>query len=160
CGQWTAAEGKSQLIAIGAGTPRIAPRDEFAEVKPVRRMQSLDGTYELLEFKDRYEVYEASSGALILKRQGRLPSFSPTGRFLSSRPPSEETFEVIDLAARIVIGRYVAQKLAWSHGDSFLYVMGAREGWLSIVRALHGQRNDLTQTPLTLHGFDGGQDIA
>jgi uncharacterized caspase-like protein len=158
CGELIHAQGTLQSVSIAPGSPRIVPRDEFGETKPLRRVQALQGDYELLEFKNRYEVYHKTSGELILKRQGRLPTFSPTGRFLSARPPLEETFEVIDLAARVVLGRYAAQMLAWSHGDSFLYVVGARQSHFWVVRTLHGRRDDVARAELPVKGLDDNDD--
>jgi tetratricopeptide (TPR) repeat protein len=158
CGEWTAAQGNVGPIDVNAGAPQLAVHDDFADDKPLRIVDANKGPYSLHVFKDRFEVYDKTSGALVLKRQGVNPTFSPTGRFLIDQPPEPETFDVIDLVANRIVGRYIAEGLAWSHADSFLYVLGSREAWLRIVRTFHGVRTDAQVSDLAAEGPDGGSD--
>jgi hypothetical protein len=57
-----------------------------------------------------------------------------------------------------VLERYVAEALAWSHEDSFLYVLGSREAWMRLVRTFHGARTDVAQSSIAPQGADGGGD--
>jgi tetratricopeptide (TPR) repeat protein len=158
CGAWRTAEGHQEIAGIAAGEAQIAVRDEFGGDAPLKVVEAVNGPFAARVFKKRIEVYDRTTGALILDRQGALPRFSPTGRFISLKPPEAEVFEVIDLQTRRVLGRYVAEALAWSHADSLLYVLGSRESWLRIVRTLHGARIDVAETAIAAEGADGSED--
>lgn len=139
CGGWTASAGKSDAIEIAAGAPEIITRDEFANTAPDQVLEAANTGYKVHVFKDRFEIYDAS-GSQIMRRQGYKPAFSPTGRFLVSKTSSAHTYEVIDLIARRIVGRYEANSFSWSHADSFLYVEEIEAAKLDVVRTLHGQR--------------------
>jgi hypothetical protein len=158
CGEWTAAQGVLGPIEVTAGAPQIDIHDDFAGERPQHVIEALKGPYLLREFKDRFEVYEKTTGALVLRRQGTKPTFSPTGRFIIAKPPITEAFEVVDLTARRILGRYYAEDLTWSHADSFLYVLGSREAWLRVVRTFHGARFDAKLSAIEAEGPDGGGD--
>jgi hypothetical protein len=143
CGEWIASQGRSEMAAIGAGGVTIVLRDEFSDAKPDKIIRALRGPYRVHAFKDRFEVYDDASGALILRRQGREPVFSPTGRFLIAATSRPGIYEVTDLLAARVIGLYEANTLAWSHADSFLFYEDRTAGKMQIVRALIGKRHDL-----------------
>jgi Flp pilus assembly protein TadD len=158
CGEWTAGEGVLGPIEVAGGAPQIDVHDDFTAEQPQRVVEALKGSHLLRQFKDRFEVYEKATGALVLRRQGENPTFSPTGRFLIDKPPVTEAFEVIDLTARRIVGRYFAENLIWSHADSFLYVLGAREAWLRVVRTFHGARFDSKLSAIETEGPDGGSN--
>lgn len=142
CGEWIAAKGTTQTVAIAAGPPRIKLRDEFSEVSPSKIIRSLSGRYALYAFQDHFEVYENS--ILVLKREGREPTFSPTGRFVVANPPQfpAGVYDIIDLVSERTIGRHQARTVTWSHADSFMYIE-TTEGQLEIVRTLHGRRSTI-----------------
>jgi hypothetical protein len=142
--EWTASRGKSETLAITAGAPQIVLRDEFSAQRPDQIIRALKGPYKIHVFKDRFEVLEDVSGALVLRREGSEPAFSPTGRFLTLKTSIGETYEAIDLLAGRVLGRYEANELHWSHGDSFFWYEDEHVSKMQIVRALHGRRDDLT----------------
>jgi len=158
CGTWAAAPRHAEVGNIAAGAARVVVRNEFADTQPLFTITAANGPFAVQVFKSRVEVYDRSTNTLVIDRQGTLPTFSPTGRFLVLQPPEAETFEVIDLTARRVLGRYVAEALAWSHADSFLYVLGSREAWMRLVRTFHGARSDVSQTSIPQLGGQGGGD--
>jgi hypothetical protein len=143
CGEWVGAQGKSEPATIGAGEVAIVFRDEFSDAKPEKIIRALRGPYRVHVFKDRFEVQDDASGALILRRQGREPNFSPTGRFLVASTSRPEILEVIDLTAGRVVGLYEAHSFAWSHADSFLYYEDRGAGKMQVVRTLIGRRHNL-----------------
>ena len=156
CGTWAAAPRHAEAGNVAAGAARVVVRNEFADAQPLLTIAAAKGPFAVQVFKSRVEVYDRSTNTLVVDRQGTAPTFSPTGRFLVLQPPEAETFEVIDLTARRVLGRYVAEALAWSHADSFLYVLGSREAWMRVVRTYHGSRTDLSQSSITAAGAQGG----
>jgi tetratricopeptide (TPR) repeat protein len=156
CGTWATAPRHAEVGNVAAGAARVVVRNEFADTQPLLTIAAAKGPFAVQVFKSRVEVYDRSTNTLVVDRQGTAPTFSPTGRFLVLQPPEAETFEVIDLAARRVLGRYVAEALAWSHADSFLYVLGSREAWMRLVRTFHGVRTDLSQSSITPAGAQGG----
>ena len=158
CGTWAAASGQAEAGNVAAGAARVVVRNEFADTQPLFSIAAAKGPFAMQVFKSRVEVYDRSTNTLVIDRQGTLPTFSPTGRFLVLQPPEAETFEVIDLTARRVLGRYVAEALAWSHADSFLYVLGSREAWMRLVRTFHGARSDVAETSIPQLGAQGGGD--
>src|SRR5262249_62150734 len=103
------------------------------------------------------EVYDLSTKTLGIEGQGSAPTFPPTGRFLVLHAPEAETIEVTDLTARRVLGRCLAEGPAWSHADSFLYVLGSREAWMRVVRTFHGSRTDVAQSSVTPAGAQGSE---
>jgi tetratricopeptide (TPR) repeat protein len=149
CQEWIAARDRSEPIGITGGVPRIVLRDEFSAQRPDSVIRALNGPYRVHVFKDRFEVYDDASGELVLRRQGTDPRFSPTGRFLSLMTSVGETYEVLDLLAGRVVGRYEAHALHWSHADSFLWYEDEHASKMQIVRTLHGRRDDLTARVMT-----------
>jgi tetratricopeptide (TPR) repeat protein len=145
CGEWIAGQGKAEPIAIGGGAPQIVLRDEFSAQQPDSVIRALKGPYRAHVFKDRFEIYDDSNGALVLRRQGREPTFSPTGRFLVLQTSVGETYEVIDLLARRTLGRYELHALHWSHADSFMWYEDEHVSKMQIVRTLHGLRHDFAE---------------
>ena len=119
-------------------------------VLPTSLIRSPHSLFEIRNYDGWFEVVEADSGAQVLKREGSNPTFSPTGRFIIVASNVNETFEVIDLVARRVVDTYEARELSWSHGDSFLYVNGVRDGDYQVVRTLHGARFDLSLSAQTI----------
>ncbi|MBO0741627.1 MAG: tetratricopeptide repeat protein, partial [Hyphomicrobiaceae bacterium] len=158
CGTWAGPPRHAEVGNVAAGAARLVVRNEFADAQPLFTIAAAKGPFAVQVFKSRVEVYDRSTNTLVIDRQGTLPTFSPTGRFLVLQPPAAETVEVIDLAARRVLGRYVAEALAWSHADSFLYVLGSREGWMRLVRTFHGARSDVAQTSIPQLGAQGSGD--
>jgi hypothetical protein len=158
CGTWAAAPGHAEAGNVAAGAARVVVRNEFADTQPLYTVAAAKGPFAVQAFKSRVEVYDRSTNTLVIDRQSTAPTFSPAGRFLVLQPPEAETFEVIDLRARRVLGRYVAEALAWSHADSFLYVLGSREAWMRLVRTFHGARTDVAQSSIAPQGAQGGWD--
>ena len=144
CGEWVLYRASSGSIPISAGTPQIAVRDEHSAVPPASIIRALDAPFEVRAFEDRIEVHDTATASLLLKRQGAEPAFSPTGRFLTLKTPVEQTYEVLDLVALRLIGRFEAAAFAFSHGDSFLYVEAALNGTMSVVKTMHGARHSLS----------------
>ncbi len=142
--EWIAARGKSEALAITAGAPQIVLRDEFSAQRPDQIIRALKGPYKLHVFKDRFEVLDDASGAIVLRREGTEPVFSPTGRFLTLKTSIGETYEALDLLAGRILGRYEANQLHWSHADSFFWYEDEHVSKMQIVRTLHGRRDDLT----------------
>ncbi len=142
CGEWTAVQGKTGPIAIIGGAPQIVLRDEFSSERPVRIIRAQKGSYRVHVFKDRFEVYDDTTGMLVFRREGHEPTFSPTGRFLVLKTSVGHTYEVVDLISGRVIGRYEINSLSWSHADSFLYYEDMTAAKMQIVRTLHGVRHD------------------
>jgi hypothetical protein len=132
------ASGFLESIQVRPGVPKLVINDEFSERTGGKLIRPSLGPFEIRQYRGWFEVTEAETGALIFRRQGNDPTFSPTGRFLISTSVVRERFDVFDLVAVRLVGSYEASELLWSHGDSFLYVEGARGGALTIVKTLHG----------------------
>ena len=149
CEEWKAADGASDDISVAAGVPELLVRDEYSTLRPEHTVEAAKGPYAVRVFRDRYEVFDRSSGLPVVSRQGHNPGFSPTGRFLVALSQVADTYEVIDLAARRVIGRYEANSIAWSHGDSFMFFEENAISKMLIVRTLIGKRHGLNDYVLT-----------
>jgi hypothetical protein len=136
CGEQVLVRGE-KTVEVAPGPPEIVVQDLFATSAPLKRLASPAGTYELLVFKDRYEVFEAATGSRILSRAAVGANFSPTGRFVTARRPADEKLEVVDVES----GRVVAESerdgaLGWVHGDSYLVYAASRAGKFIIWNAI------------------------
>jgi Caspase domain/Tetratricopeptide repeat len=147
CGEWKAST-STKSVFVGGGPPVLDPRDEYSPVAPLRKIKATRGPFAAYEFQDRVEVINTLSGIRILNRNGTEPVFSETGRFLVIKTPAAETYEVFDLRANRLVGRYWSVAgIFWSHADSFLYIDSSRESGLKLVRTLHGKRFDFSSIP-------------
>ncbi|MCK1297520.1 caspase family protein [Bradyrhizobium sp. 24] len=140
--QTLVASGSLDGVQIRPGAPRLVINDEFSQRIGGKLIRPSQGPFELRQYRGWFEVVEAESRALVLRRQGDNPTFSPTGRFLIVDSAERETYYVFDLVANRSLGSYTASELLWSHGDSFLFVQGSRAGLLTLVKTLHGTGSD------------------
>lgn len=136
CGEHVLAHGE-KTVEVAPGAPEIVVQDRFAASTPLKRLASPGGTYELLVFKDRYEVFETATGSRVLSRAATGANFSPTGRFVTARRLTEEKLEVVDL----VSGQIVAESprdgvLGWVRGDSYLIYAAPETGKFIIWNAV------------------------
>jgi hypothetical protein len=125
----------SRTIKIGSGTPELVLQDQFS-LESKKRIRSLNGQFEILVSKDRYEVQELATGATVLEHAGLDPNFSPTSRFVVSRRGTDDNLEVIDLISRKQIALLQSGFLAWMRNDSY-FISGANIwGGLTIQNAI------------------------
>jgi uncharacterized protein YecT (DUF1311 family) len=108
---------------VEPGPISVSVWQEVSSQAPKELRQSNDGRWELRIYRDSYEVTDARTGDLVIRRAGSNPAFSPTQRFLIAST-GEGYDEIIDLVMRRVIRQHVRNFLVWVHEDSF-----ALENW-------------------------------
>ena len=102
CGEQIAGRG-SRALEVTAGRPELVIQDAFATEPPIAQIRSLDGKYDLLQFKERYEVQDVATGAKLIERAGVDANISPTSRFLVGRKATDRSLEIIDLLSRQLV---------------------------------------------------------
>ncbi len=83
CGEQVFNQGQ-QWVDVSNAAPELVIQDQYSPTS-ARRIRSLNGAYEMLVSKDRYEVQNIATGTKIVERAGLEPNFSPTSRFVVSR---------------------------------------------------------------------------
>lgn len=142
--RWSTASSNNCVLPLSAnnlfsinvlpGLPKlyVDPPDRS---QPKRTETAKGAPYTLEIYDGYYNVVSSNSGELILSNMGIEPVFSPSGRFLTSRLPGEDSLEIYDLAVPQEIFVDNATIVAFSHHDSFALVAGSDSGsWL--VRTL------------------------
>ena len=71
-------------VDVRYGQPQIVTQDRFAEGPPKSTYLSNDGRFLLLEFADRYQVINKTTGDLLFDHAGTAPRFSHAGRYVTS----------------------------------------------------------------------------
>jgi hypothetical protein len=139
CGEHVFKQAQRQ-IDVAAGSPTIVVQDRFATGAPKQRIRSLSGKYDLLIFAGHYEVDNVATGAKIVDRPGVDPNFSPTGRFIAARRPTDDRFELLDLASGEPVDLGANQVtdglIAWARGDSYVVITGMVNGDIQIRNVL------------------------
>ena len=82
-GELIAGEEKSSLSASAVAL-NIVIQNPYDLQSPEKTIVSNDGRYRLHVFVERFRVFDAETGLLVVEAQGRQPNFSPTGRFLAA----------------------------------------------------------------------------
>ncbi|WP_193771620.1 caspase family protein [Mesorhizobium sp. M2E.F.Ca.ET.219.01.1.1] len=136
-------QGSLHKITITANRVQVVARNNFSILPPVKIVQAVSAPYKALDYGSWFEIIDGKTDAFVLRRQGYDPTFSPTGRFLIVRNVERERVEVIDLVASKTLGKFDAHEISWTHGDSFMYVLGARDDELTIVQTLRGARDEI-----------------
>jgi len=129
------------IIQVKAAGAQLVPAEEFSLQRSQEVRRSLDGSREILVFKNSYQVVDVVSGESLLRQEGRNPVFSPTGRFLISETLGEQTIEITDLEAGLQIFRGVGRAAAFVHGDSFVVISEWGPG-ATFLRTLQDVRLD------------------
>jgi hypothetical protein len=130
CGEQIAGGG-SRALDVTAGRPELVIQDTFATERPIARIRSLNGKYDLLQFKERYEVQDVATGAKLIERAGVDANFSPTSRFLVGRKGTDRSLEIIDLLSRQLVASVPDSILVWLRNDS--YVISAANQWGGVL---------------------------
>ena len=130
CGELIAGGG-SGALEVTAGWPELVIQDAFATERPLAQIRSLSGKYDLLQFKERYEVHDVATGAKLIERAGVDANFSPTSRFLVGRKGTDRSLEIIDLLSRQVVASVPDSILVWLRNDS--YVISAWNQWGGVI---------------------------
>jgi len=89
-------------VDIRYGQPQIVTQDRFAEGQPKSTYRSNDGRFLLLEFADRYQVINKTTGDLLFDHAGTSPRFSHVGRFVTSFDGSHH-LEILDVLAQKIV---------------------------------------------------------
>jgi hypothetical protein len=100
-------------------TPVIVVQDRFTAPKPNGIFLAPSGDHELWIYKGRFDVFNATSGGLILSLVGENPGFSPTGRFLTYDNGGKKV--VVDVLARRPTHVSNYGPIAFMAGDAYLY---------------------------------------
>ena len=160
CGYRVLRKSQSIDIAVATGRPDVIVQDRFAIGKPIKRIRSNDGRYDLLVFKGRYEVHEVESGARILEREGNDPNFSPSARFVAAFDPTRDDltkggYDIIDLVSGEKIHEARDGLLAWARDDSILFDASGLYPTVQPVQTLINGRSfqglSGTKPPIVIH---------
>lgn len=136
-------------IAVAAGTASVSSssdaiflvRDPFSFEAPQRTLASPDTNTIAEVYDGRYRLLEASSRTILLDREGRLPAYSPTGRFLTAL--NGDGYDVIDTVDGSVIAQLPAGEIGWENADSFILDGGPSYGAVDLRNSLvAGSRAD------------------
>jgi hypothetical protein len=160
CGNHVLNAPQTLAATVGVGKPEVVVQDRFDVGKPIKRIRADSGRYDLLVYKDRYEVHDVATGARILRREGTDPNFSPTGRFVAAL--QRETgqfggigFDVLDLLSGTLVFEGRNGFLAWARDDSILLNGAGLYPGTTVVQTLADGRNferlEGTKPPLALH---------
>jgi hypothetical protein len=112
-------EPQRKTVSVKSGRVELVAKEDFSLRPPTEVRRSNNGAYEVLIFKDKFQVVDASSGELIFQREGKNPTFSPTSRFLLHETFGEQTVEITDLVSGVQIYRGMAAAAAFTLEDSF-----------------------------------------
>lgn len=132
CGERLFTRESKLTFAVNLGAPKVVIQDPFPLDTPDQVILSNSGAYSLQVFKDRYRVFDAVTGALIVERAGSAPNFSPTSRYLTAASGGANArgfkqHDVIDLVTGEVIAQTSGAMIGWSNGDAF--VIDADQDW-------------------------------
>jgi hypothetical protein len=94
-------------------------QDRFTAPKPNGIFLSPSGQHELWIYDGRFDVFNATSGGLILTLVGENPGFSPTGRFLTYGNGGKKV--VVDVLARRRTHVSEYGPIVFMAGDAYLY---------------------------------------
>jgi uncharacterized caspase-like protein len=130
CGEQVVA-GATKTVEVLNGPPELVIQDKFSSESPTRRVRSRTGSYDLLVFKDRYEIHNSQTDEKILDYAGINPNFSPNGRFVASERITDNFLEIIDLVSRRRIAELSWGLLAWARNDS--YFVHGRADWAAVA---------------------------
>ena len=160
CGNHVLNVPQTLAATVGVGKPEVVVQDRFDVGKPIKRVRADSGRYDLLVYKDRYEVHDVATGARILRREGTDPNFSPTSRFVAARQPETvgyggPGYVVVDLVSGTLVCEGRNGFLAWARDDSFLLNGAGLYPGTTVVQTLADgrsfQRLEGTKPPLALH---------
>jgi hypothetical protein len=134
CGERRLSAGPDRSISVSPGDAEILVQDPYDIDAPKSILVSNNGRYLAQIFEARYRVFDLSTGVKLVDRNGFVPNFSPTSRFIVADVGDYDgrDFEVIDLVSREVIARPIGRYVGWIAGDSFLIDGRAEYGTVSL----------------------------
>jgi uncharacterized caspase-like protein/uncharacterized protein YecT (DUF1311 family) len=132
---------KHMTKAVAPGRISVSVWQEVSSHAPNEVRQSNDGRWELRIYKDSYEVTDARTGDLMIRRAGSNPAFSPTQRFLIAET-GDGYDEIVDLLTRRVIRQHIGNFLIWVHEDSFALENKGRACNVAVVETLVDETGD------------------
>jgi uncharacterized caspase-like protein len=150
--------GSNKTVEVLNGSPELVIQEKFSSDVPMRRIRSRTGSYDLLVFKDRYEVHDSQTDDKILDYAGINPNFSPNGRFVVSERVTDNYLEVIDLASRQRIAELSYGLLAWARNDSYFVHGSADWAAVAIQNAIVDRPPEIESGPLSCHACRAWDD--
>jgi caspase domain-containing protein len=136
-------------VDIRYGQPQIVTQDRFAEGQPKLTYLSNDGRFLLLEFADRYQVINKTTGDLLFDHAGTSPRFSHVGRYVTSFDGSHH-LEILDVLAQKIVfttgaieeGDFAGVRVAaWMNHDATVIFGYGRRGAIAVNLPLIDGRN-------------------
>jgi hypothetical protein len=136
-------------VDVRYGRPQIVTQDRFAEGPPKSTYLSNDGRFLLLEFANRYQVINKTTGDLLFDHAGTTPRFSHVGRYVTSFDGSHR-LEILDvLAQKIVFTTSAIEEgdfagvwvVAWMNHDTTVIFGYGRRGAIGVTLPLIDGRN-------------------
>ncbi|MBP1184183.1 caspase domain-containing protein [Methylobacterium sp. PvR107] len=148
CKQVTVAHGSLE-INVQPGRPQLVTQNRFTEGSPKNIQESDTGRYLLYDYGDRYEVFDAATGDVLVSHAGSSPRFSSRGRYVTSFDGSKR-LEIVDIIAQKTIfasstleqGDFGGVIVAgWLNEDSLLLLGYGRKGAVGVTVPLVDDRN-------------------
>lgn len=149
-------------------SPAIIVQDKLTSDLPKELWSSPKREFQLRVYDEYFEVFDSTSGGLVLDLFGTEPRFSPTSRFLSYKADrkADSLLFVVDVDARelvlVMSTRYDegVVSLSFVKGDAYLVAGGTSNGtvgvWSTLADIKVEQRfQDLLQWPLAEGGYVG-----